>query len=98
MYGVGIIRIIGLKRICDNHALGLISMAMDLRVIYNGNGPTGHIYNGNGPSGHIYMYTMAMGPPGHIIQWQWTFGSYIYVQRQWDLRVIYNGIPGRNQA
>ena len=33
----------GLKRICDNLALGLISMIMeiDLRVIFNDNGPTG---------------------------------------------------------
>ena len=53
-------------------------MTMDLRIIYNCNGPTGHIYNGNGPSGHIYVYN-GNETYGSYIKWQWTFGSYIYM-------------------
>ena len=42
LYSIRIICIIGLKMIGDSLAMGLISMIMkiDLRVIYNDNGPT----------------------------------------------------------
>ena len=73
----------------DCHVLGLISMAMDLRVMYTmamdfrvmymytmAMEPTGHIYNDNGPSSHIYIY-----------KGNETYGSIYTMESQTDTRL-----------